>query len=294
MSRYVWLAIMTQLVASTIPSASQLVLNSFAVEPYIALRWSLSAIIFGSVALVSGMRFTWEPRLIATVAALGLGGYVLASLGTLYAVKIGGVSFFGLLTLLSPLCVVALSTIVLKERITGRTWTALALALAGLTLMVRGKIDVSSTASAIAAAGLVIGAYTSDSLTFLYSRPFQARLSLVQYLFVGQAAAAVTMWLVSFAMYPPEQLIPPTPQVWAAIVYVALVSCVGIYFVWYWLLKHLQGQQLGVLQYLHGVAASLWGVLIFGDALTGPMIVASVFLLLSILIVSKQAKPRVT
>ena len=284
MNRYVWLAIVTQLVASTIPSASKLVLNSFAVEPYIALRWSISAIVFGILLIISKVRCVWEPRLIAKVAALGLCGYVFASLGTLYAVKIGGVSFFGLLSLLSPLSVVALSTIVLKERISTNTWIALGMALVGLTLMVKGKVEVSSMLSAIAAALLVIAAYTSDSLTLLYSKPFQAKLSLLQYLFAGQAAAAVSMWLLSFAIYPPEQLVPPSLEVWAAIVYVALVSCVGIYYLWYWLLKHLQGQQLGVLQYLHGVAAALWGVLIFDEELTRPMIAGSLLLLLSILI----------
>ena len=40
--------------------------------------------------------------------------------------KIGGVSFFALLVLLSPLIVVALSAIVLKERISRNTWIALA------------------------------------------------------------------------------------------------------------------------------------------------------------------------
>ena len=247
------------------PSASKLVLNSFAVEPYIALRWSISATTFGILLVVLKVRCVWEPRLIAKVSALGLGGYVLASLGTLYAVKIGGVSFFGLLTLLSPLTVVALSMIVLKERIRTNTWIALGLALIGLTLMVKGKIEVSSMASAIAAAALVIAAYVSDSLTFLSSKPFQARLPLLQYLFTGQAAAAV--------------------------LYVALVSCVGIYFVWYWLLKHLQGQQLGILQYFHGVAAALWGVVIFGDELTPSMIAGSLLLLVSILIAFRRTSP---
>jgi drug/metabolite transporter (DMT)-like permease len=272
------------------PSASKLVLNSFAVEPYIALRWSISAITFGILLIVLRVRCVWEPRLIAKVSALGLGGYVFASLGTLYAVKIGGVSFFGLLTLLSPLCVIALSTIVLKERIRTRTWIALGIALIGLTLMVTGKIEVSSTLSAVAAAALVIAAYTSDSLTFLYSKPFQAKLPLLQYLFAGQATAAVSMWLVSFAMYPRQQLIPPSLELWSAIAYVALVSCVGIYFVWYWLLKYLQGQQLGVLQYFHGVAAALWGVVIFGDELTRSMLAGSLLLLVSIVIASKRAK----
>jgi drug/metabolite transporter (DMT)-like permease len=288
-NRYVWLAIATQLVASTIPSASQIVLRSFAVEPYIALRWSISACVFGVLLMASGARRVWEPRLIARVVALGLGGYVLASLGTLYAVKIGGVSFFGLLTLLSPLCVVALSTVVLKERISRNTWTALAIAVAGLTLMVWGKIAVASAVSAVAAAALVIAAYTSDGLAFLYSKPFQARLSLVQYLFIGQAAAAVVMWLVSLTLYPREQLMPPDRQVWAAIVYVALVSCVGIYFVWYWLLKYLRGQQLGLLQYLHGLAAALWGVVLFGERLSTAMIAGSLLLLLGIVIASKPA-----
>ena len=244
MSKYVWLAVLTQLVASTIPSASKLVLDSFAVEPYIALRWSISAIVFGAVLIISNVRCVWEPGLIAKVSALGLGGYVFASLGTLYAVKIGGVSFFALLTLLSPLIVVALSAMVLRERINRKTWIALCIAAIGLSLMVKGKIEVLSVRSAIAASVLVIAAYTSDGLTFLYSKPFQAKLPLVQYLFAAQAAAAVSMWLVSFAMYPREQLIPPDFRVWAAIIYVALVSCVGIYFVWYWLLKHMSSSGL--------------------------------------------------
>lgn len=293
MSKYVWLAVLTQLVASTIPSASKLVLDSFAVEPYIALRWSISAIVFGAVLIISNVRCVWEPGLIAKVSALGLGGYVFASLGTLYTVKIGGVSFFALLTLLSPLIVVALSAMVLRERINRKTWIALCIAAIGLSLMVKGKIEVLSVRSAIAASVLVIAAYTSDGLTFLYSKPFQAKLPLVQYLFAAQAAAAVSMWLVSFAMYPREQLIPPDFRVWAAIIYVALVSCVGIYFVWYWLLKHLQGQQLGVLQYFHGVAAALWGVLIFNEELSRAMIAGSLLLLVSILIASTRTAHRV-
>ena len=103
---------------------------------------------FGILLIVSKVRCVWEPRLIATVAALGLGGYVFASLGTLYAAKIGGVSFFALLALLSPLIVVALSAIVLKERIKRNTWVALGIALIGLALMVSGKIEVLSMLSA--------------------------------------------------------------------------------------------------------------------------------------------------
>jgi drug/metabolite transporter (DMT)-like permease len=289
-TRYLWLAVVTQLVASTIPSASKLVLNSFPVEPYIALRWSISAIAFGVLLKVSKARCVWEPRLIAKVSALGLGGYVFASLGTLYAVKIGGVSLFGLLTLLSPLTVIAVSAIVFKERIRRTTWMAIGIAFIGLTAMVNGRVELLSARSAIAAAALVIAAYTADSLTFLYSKPFQAKLSLLQYLFAGQAAAAVSMWLVSFAMYPREQLLPPNREVWGAIVYVAFVSCVAVYFVWYWLLKHLQGQQLGILQYLHGMAAALWGMLIFDERLTRPMIVGSLFLLASIVIASRGAQ----
>jgi drug/metabolite transporter (DMT)-like permease len=291
MSRYVWIAVAAQFIASTIPSASKLVVDTFAVEPYIALRWSISALVFGCVLIVSNVRCTWEPRLIATVSALGIGGYVLASLGTLYAVKLAGVSFFALLTLLSPLIVVALSAAVLNERIRTSTWIALGIALGGLTLVVGGKVEVSSIRPAAVATALVIAAYTSDSLTFLYSKPFQSRLSLVQYLFVAQAAAAVSMWLASFAMYPREQLMPPTGGIWAAIVYVALVSCVGIYFVWYWLLKHLQGQQLGVLQYFHGIAAALFGVVFFDEELSWPMIAGSVLLLVSIFIASRPG-PR--
>jgi drug/metabolite transporter (DMT)-like permease len=295
MSKYVLLAIITQLVASTVPSASKLVLNNFPVEPYIALRWTISALIFGLLLFIRKEKCNWSLRLIAKISALGLGGYVLASLGTLYAVKIGGVSFFGLLTLLSPLIVVALSPLVLNERIHRNTWFALAMAIVGIIIMVNGKFVVSSLFSAIAATLLVLMAYTFDTLTLLYSKPFRSQVSLIQYLFVAQSAAAIVMWVASLMMYSPVEMLPSQSEVWAAILYVAVVSCVGIFFVWYWLLKHLQGQQLGVLQYFHGIAAAGLGALLFDEAITLQMLVGSLVLFASILIVSisKKATHRI-
>ena len=283
MNKYIILAAVTQLVASTIPSASRIVLNGLAVEPYIALRWTISASVFGVLLLLRKEKCVWEFRLLAKVSLLGLSGYGLASLGTLYAVKIG----FGLLTLLSPLVVVALSPLVLKERIRRNTWLALAIAGVGIGLTVQGKITLSSTFSALAAAALVIAAYTCDTLTFLYSKPFRRKLPLLQYLVVAQATAAILMWIVSFFLYPVDKLLPAQTEIWAAVFYVGLVSCVGIFFVWYWLLKHLHGQQLGILQYLHGLAAAIWGVALFGEAWSWSMVLGSVLLLSSILVASR-------
>jgi drug/metabolite transporter (DMT)-like permease len=156
--------------------------------------------------------------------------------------------------------------------------------------MVNGKLVLSSFASALAATVLVVVAYTFDSLALLYSKPFRAKLPLTQYLFVAQLAAAAVMWIVSFAMYSPTQVLPNQPKIWAAILYVAIVSCVGIFFIWYWLLKYLKGQQLGILQYFHGIAAAALGVVFFGEQLSFQMLLGSLLLFASILVVSLRLK----
>ncbi len=296
MNRYFALAIFTQLIASTVPSASKIVIQNFPVEPYIALRWTISSLVFGLILLGRREKCVWDPRLLGRLASLGLGAYVLASFGTLYAVKIGGVAFFGLLTLLSPLLVVVFSALVLRERIRANTWIALLVAMGGVLVIVSGKLAFAPIVSAVTAALLVVMAYAFESLAFLYSKPFREKVPLVQYLFVAQAAAALVMWPLCFAMYEPAQLVPPSREVWAAILYVAIVSCVGVFFLWYWLLKHLPGQQLGVLEYFHGLAAAALGVVFFGESLSLKMLLGSLLIFAGLVVVSlppeRLALPR--
>lgn len=78
------------------------------------------------------------------VSLLGLFGYGIASLGTLYGLKIGGVSNFALLSALGPVVISTVSILLLKERPHRLFYVALPLCVVGLALLVIGKYQISS------------------------------------------------------------------------------------------------------------------------------------------------------
>lgn len=292
MNHYFLIAILVQALMSTIPSASKLVITQMPVEPYIALRWSIAAAIFGCLCIIQKVKWTLPIKDYVLVSLLGLGGYGIASLGTLYGLKLGGVSFFGLMTLSNPVLVAVMSTWILSEKFGYRTWFACALALVGILLTVSGQVVIANSSSTYIAGICIVIAYVFDTLVFLKSKSFKERLPLVQYIFIAQSAAAIFMWIVSFLFYPVEKFLPPTAISAGALVYVSIASCAIGFFVWYWLLGHLKGQQLGFLTYVHGILAAWLGVLFFNEAFNVSMLAGSFFFLLSIFAVSKSSMTR--
>jgi drug/metabolite transporter (DMT)-like permease len=289
-NRYVALALLVQVVFSTMPSASKFIITEMPVEPYIAWRWSISALIFSMISMYKKIPWNLSKRELGLISLMGILGYGGASLGTLYGLKWGGVSFFGLMTLFNPVLVTAMSVLILKEKITSRTLAAIMLALVGVALTIKGKEIVSDGARPLLAGFVIVMAYIFDSIIFLKSKKYREKISLIQYMCIAQAAAALFMWILSFSIYPFDQLYPHSRYAWLGVGYVASVSCCLGFFLWYWLLGHLKGQQLGFYQYAHGIFAAFLGALIFKEVLSAQMLLGGVFFFLSILWVSRRPK----
>src|SRR4051812_49202931 len=103
LNKYLLIAVILQIVWGLVPSASKFVIDEIPVELYIAIRWSISGFIFAAfLFLTKG----WRPsalRDVGWVSILGILGYGVASLGTLYGLKLGGVTNFALMSTLGPL-----------------------------------------------------------------------------------------------------------------------------------------------------------------------------------------------
>ena len=95
-------AAMLQIVWGLVPSASKYVIDEIPIELYIAIRWTISGVIFGLFLWFTGSWRRVPIKSVVSVALLGVLGYGLGSLGTLYGLKIGGVSNFALMGALSP------------------------------------------------------------------------------------------------------------------------------------------------------------------------------------------------
>jgi len=288
------IAALLQLVWGLVPSASQFVINEIPVELYIALRWSISGFIFLAYLALSKRWKTPPIRDIASVLLLGVLGYGIGSFGTLYGLKLGGVTNFALMGALSPMITSGVSFVVLKEKPRRLFYFALPMCIFGLLLLVLGKYEVSSASLAFSAAGLIIGASVLEALTFVFSKRLRARVGTFEYLAIAQIGAALVMWGLQLTIFhQTNELSQLTSTSWSAAIFVSLIACVFCYAVLYWLLSHIDGHRLALFEGIHTLSAALFGWIIFHESLNGMMIYGGFFLLSGLVIGNLPARSDV-
>lgn len=263
-----------------VPSASQFVIREIPVELYIALRWTISGLIF-LIYVVARRRFTWPATQdFLKVIVLGVCGYGVASLGTLYGLKLGGVSNFALVSAFNPMTTSMIAMLVLKERPNPRFWIALPLSILGLLFLVFGKYELSSLSVTLSAAGLIVGAAILEAVTFTFSKRLKSKVGTLEYLAIAQLSAALVMWgLQASVLHQCVALGQLTEMGWGAAIFVSIVACVFCYAVLYWLLNHVDGHKLALFDGLHALSATLFGWWMFHEVLNRFMLVGGIFLL---------------
>jgi drug/metabolite transporter (DMT)-like permease len=267
------LEVVIQLLWSVTPSASYVVLQHFAPEVYIALRFAVSGAAFLTFALLRGPRprvraGDW-PRLIL----LGVLTYGVASLGACLGVKWGGVLTMSLAGGANAVLTSLLAALVLSERVGRGLLFAGVLSVCGSILLAWGKSDLATTNIAFGVMFVVWGGFLCEALGFVFSRHFTARYPLPFYLGVLQLSGACAMAVVAAVSHhglPPLVALPAS--VYASFAYVTVISCGLCYTCHYWLLRHIDGHRLAFFDGVHTLGASLLGVALFGDPFNSRML----------------------
>lgn len=284
-SRLLVVAAILQVVWGLVPGASKFVIDEIPVEIYIALRWSISGAIFAVYLLLAGR---WRPvglRDSAAVAALGVLGYGVASFGTLYGLKIGGVTNFALMSALGPLITSGVAITVLREKPRRAFYIALPMSVFGLVLVALGKYRISSFVVAGASVALILGGAFLEALVFVYSKKARARMSAIQYLAIAQIATAVFMWIAQLAYFKQfDGFQRLTATGFAAAIFVSVVACVLCYLVLYWLLSSIDGHRLALFDGFHTLSATVFGVLVFHEPLRPLMALGGLLVLLGLIV----------
>jgi drug/metabolite transporter (DMT)-like permease len=277
------IAALLQIVWGFVPSASKFVIDEIPVELYIAIRWTISGFIFAGYLYATK---TWKSVAVKDVLAvslLGILGYGAASLGTLYGLKIGGVTNFALMGALGPAITSMVAILILKERPTRLFYLALPLSILGLTLIVVGKYQLSSISVAGISAGLIVLAYILEAFVFVFSKKFRAAMSFAQYLAIAQIATALLMWTLQFTSFhqTPDLKNLTTRGILAAI-FVSVVACVLCYAILYWLLNHIDGHRLALFDGFHTLSATLFGYILFKESLGPIMLIGGALILIGL------------
>ncbi len=188
-------------------------------------------------------------------------------------------SLAGLLISLAPLTTVLLSALVLHEKIHGRLWGALALAVAGSVAISVPDLTLNSTT--FVGPLLVVVAAVASAVYTVASKPLTTKY--------GPFAVAAWSAFLGTAMLTPllsTSLIAQAQKLsaygWASVLYLAILSTVLANSIYFTLVSRQRLSSLGVQLYLVPAVSAVGGVLILGESLAAATVVGGVLLLVAV------------
>lgn len=248
-------------------------------EPFtfLSLRFLLTVVVLGTVALVAGARWPvgrrgWRNALVAGVLLQGL--YLD---GVFWAVSHGlPAGLTALITSLQPLLAALVAGPLLGERVSRRRWLGIGIGAVGAGLVLVPKVGFGADAVPPAALAACFAATLSLTAGTLWQKRFATAIDLrtnaaVQFL----GAALVTLPL---ALLLEEGRFDATPPALAGLAWAVLGLSVGGVLLLLWLIRREAVAGVSALFYLVPAVSALMAYALFGETLApvqvGGMVVA--------------------
>jgi drug/metabolite transporter (DMT)-like permease len=254
------------------------VVGRMRVVDFLAVRFVLAALVI--LVLFAGPVRRLERGQLARAALLGA-LYGSAQLLQTWGLRLISPSVSGFATGMYVVFTPMLAWLLLRERMAGVVWLAVALATGGLALLSLHGVSID------AGVWLTLGSAALYALHIVglgrWSRPEQAfGMSAVQV-----AAIAVVCVLATFPRGP---ALPPDAGAWLAVLYMALVAGAGAILMQTWAQAHLPPARAAIVMTTEPVFAAGFAVALGVDALTWRMIAGGALVLAAMYLV--ELAPR--
>lgn len=262
-----------------------------------ALRFAVALIVMAAAFPFAGFKLR-IPKTRAELTALGLVG--LSGFGFLYPLQLSGLTLIssGLsaaIMLTSPLFVIALGALLLKESISLRKVLALGLGLlGGCVLIFSGGISIFKTGSNVALGSL---------LTFAASISLAASVIATRKASAHMNSANITFWSMLFGLlvitpFSIHELanggaFNPSGLSILSLLYLAIVCSAVCFMIWNRAIARSTPKELATTMHVKTPAAVMLGVLVAGETLSLPMILGTAVVGFGVwLSQSEQARKR--
>lgn len=289
-----------------------LALSMSLVGSYVALSKPLAAAIpvfllawlrfgIGGVAMLHWLRKPeGEPPLTPRTRGLlfleSFLGNFLFSICMLFGVSMTSAVSAGVIMASIPAVVAVLSWVFLRERVTGRTWAAVACAAAGIGLLALAKPgahggEAASGDRAWLGNLLVFGAVLCEASYAVIGKTLTGALG------PRRITSLINLWgfllVTPFGLYAAWRFDfgSVQPGTWLLLLFYSLAA--SVWTVWLWMtgLKSVPASQGGVFTVMLPVSAALVGVLVLGESLTGVQLVAFAVALAGVLLATAPVRP---
>ncbi|HVR48908.1 MAG TPA: DMT family transporter [Pseudorhodoferax sp.] len=200
-------------------------------------------------------------------------GNFLFSICMIYGVSMTSAVSAGVVMAAIPAAVALASWLLLRERVTPRTWAAVACAVAGIGLLGVAKPEHAGPAGEAAPGHALLGHLLLFAAVLCEAAYAVIGKKLTGSLEPKRISALINLWGLAFAtpfgLYLALQFDfgAVRPGLWALLVFYALAA--SIWTVWLWMtgLRAIPAAQAGVFSVLLPVSAALTGVLALGESM---------------------------
>lgn len=251
-----------------------------------AARALTGLLVFGTVLLLldgpDGM--AW-PRL-RRALPLGLFGIFANQLLFIEGLKRTSPAHSSILVALLPVYVLVLSVLARQERASSRKILGVVVALAGVVVVAAEK-GLSLASGTLTGDLLTVGAGLSFAAYTVAGRPLLRELGPLRATalsFLGGGAAILVVALPRSLQQPWRQVSPAA--LWG-LAYVALISTVLAYLLYYFAVDRLDPSKVAVFTYLQPLLAAAVAFLAGGDRVTGHLLVGGALILLGVVLAER-------
>ncbi|MGE0005157.1 MAG: DMT family transporter [Parvibaculaceae bacterium] len=258
------------------------------VEPltFLAVRFGIAGLVLAALAIV--FKAHWPGRR-ATLDAMAAGAMLHGGyLGTCYWAVANGLpaGIAALIAGLQPILTAVLAGKLLGERVTPRHWLGLAVALAGVTLVLAPKLDLSTTRgiTPVTVLAMTFGAL-SITLGSIYQKRHVAQANLLTATAWQYAGGFIIVFLG--ALLSEHFHFDGARDAWIALGWSVVVLSIGAILLLMALIRHGDVAKVSALIFLVPGVAALMAWLLFDETLTPVQIAGMLVCAMGVLVVTR-------
>lgn len=257
-----------------------------------ALRTLLAGLCTLPILLVARIAFprSWATRGSLSVSALA--GFVLFPLLFSLGVARTSAGHAALLIAVSPIFT-GLIDAALSGRWPGRRWwLGSAVATLGVVLLVDTRFGLAAPGADLVGNLLVLLSCIMASAGYVTGARASRDIGTWPVTLWGLTLASLALLPALPWLLPLDRLAAAGSDLWAALLYLALLSSIIAYAGWYWALGKGDIGRLGLLQFAQPVIGVMLALLVLHEPLTWPLVLAAVLVLVGLLIARKPPPPK--
>jgi drug/metabolite transporter (DMT)-like permease len=217
-----------------------------------------------------------------------LGGFVLFPLLFSLGVRQTSASHAALILAVSPLFTGLIAAAVERRRPRSTWWIGAALAFLGEIALIGFRAGVSTGDASLAGDLLTVAACIASAVGYVAGARLARRLTTWATTFWGIGLGGLILLPILPVVLGPAAWAGAGVLGWSAVGFLALGSTILGYVCWYWALQRGGIARIGATQFLQPVIALLLAVLVLGEPITAPLVLAALLVVAGVTLAQRS------